>query len=335
MLLNSHIATSASRGEISASRTTRQGMPATLPVPDTRRVSRRALIDSLLTSCGQNAQPAPHRRRHPSAHRRPQRVLPRHQARPRPRGRPARRRRHLACPVPAARAARRGPLHQPAARRRGRRRLPHRHPHDRPDVGPRARLARRGPERPARGLDLAHARRPRGAPGQARRVPGAARARRRGNRAGPAPGRRPSAPGAGRGDRGAVSEPAARQHYGTTLGVLSLAALSYALLQTMVAPALPAIQHELGASTTAVTWVLTVYLLTASVATPILGRVGDMFGKERTLVGVLCLFAVGSLISALSHSIGLLIAGRAVQGAAGAVFPLAFGIIRDEFPPER
>jgi EmrB/QacA subfamily drug resistance transporter len=126
-----------------------------------------------------------------------------------------------------------------------------------------------------------------------------------------------------------------RQHYGITLAVLALAALAYALLQTMVAPALPEIQHELGVSTTSVTWVLTVYLLTASVATPILGRLGDMFGKERTLVAVLALFALGSLIAALSHSLPLLVAGRAVQGAGGAVFPLAFGIIRDEFPRER
>jgi EmrB/QacA subfamily drug resistance transporter len=60
-----------------------------------------------------------------------------------------------------------------------------------------------------------------------------------------------------------------------------------------------------------------------------------MFGKERTLVLVLCLFALGCVIAALSNSIGMLVAGRAVQGAAGAVFPLAFGIIRDEFPAER
>jgi len=117
--------------------------------------------------------------------------------------------------------------------------------------------------------------------------------------------------------------------------VLALGALSYALLQTMVAPALPEIQRELGATPTTVTWVLTVYLLSASVCTPILGRLGDMFGKERVLVLVLAMFAVGSLIAALSSSLGLLVAGRAVQGAAGAVFPLAFGIIRDEFPRER
>jgi MFS family permease len=53
------------------------------------------------------------------------------------------------------------------------------------------------------------------------------------------------------------------------------------------------------------------------------------------LVITLIIFAIGSLIAALSHSIGVLIAARAIQGIAGAVFPLSFGIIRDEFPPER
>jgi EmrB/QacA subfamily drug resistance transporter len=126
-----------------------------------------------------------------------------------------------------------------------------------------------------------------------------------------------------------------RGHYGLTLAVLATAALSYALLQTMVAPALPAIQREFDASTTAVTWVLTIFLLTASIATPILGRLGDMFGKERVLVAVLLVLAAGTLISALSSSLEGLVAGRAVQGAGGAIFPLAFGIIRDEFPRER
>ena len=114
-----------------------------------------------------------------------------------------------------------------------------------------------------------------------------------------------------------------------------LSALAFALTQTMVAPALPAIQEELGTSATEVTWVLTVFLLTASIATPIIGRLGDMFGKERVLLAVLGVFAIGSLVGALSHSIEMLIAGRAIQGVAGAIFPLAFGIIRDEFPRER
>jgi EmrB/QacA subfamily drug resistance transporter len=126
-----------------------------------------------------------------------------------------------------------------------------------------------------------------------------------------------------------------RQHYGLTLAVLATGALSFALLQTMVAPALPAIQREYGASTPAATWVLTVYLLTASIATPVLGRLGDMFGKERLLVVVLVVLGAGTLVSALSSSLEVLIAGRAIQGAGGAIFPLAFGIIRDEFPRER
>ncbi|HEX8053761.1 MAG TPA: MFS transporter, partial [Thermoleophilaceae bacterium] len=124
-------------------------------------------------------------------------------------------------------------------------------------------------------------------------------------------------------------------HHNITLMVLAVSALAYALSQTMVAPALPQIQHDLHTSATSVTWVLTVYLLTASVATPIVGRLGDMFGKERMLLVVLGFFALGSLVAALSHSVALLVAGRAIQGIGGAVFPLAFGIIRDEFPREK
>ncbi len=127
----------------------------------------------------------------------------------------------------------------------------------------------------------------------------------------------------------------ARQHYGITLAVLAISALAYAVSQTMVAPALPDIQHTLGVSQNAVTWVLTVYLLTASIATPVLGRLGDMFGKEKVLLWVLVGFGAGSVVAALSHTLPLLIAGRAIQGAGGAIFPLAFGIIRDEFPKEK
>jgi len=129
--------------------------------------------------------------------------------------------------------------------------------------------------------------------------------------------------------------PVERQHYGLTLAALLTGALAYALSQTLVVPALPEIQRQLDTSTTTVTFVLTAYLLTASVATPIMGRLGDMLGKERMLVVTLATFGLGSLIAALSQSIEVLIAGRAIQGVGGATFPLSFGIIRDEFPRER
>ncbi len=142
----------------------------------------------------------------------------------------------------------------------------------------------------------------------------------------------------------AVSEPigpktdvslSRRTHYRMTLAVLTLAAIAYALLQSLVLPALPTIQQSMHVSESTVTWVLTAYLLGASVGTPIAGRLGDMYGKERVLVIVLGLLAIGTLISAVSTSIGPLLFGRLVQGIGGGIFPLGFGIIRDEFPPRQ
>ena len=127
----------------------------------------------------------------------------------------------------------------------------------------------------------------------------------------------------------------ARQHYGLTLGILTLGTTAYALQQTMVIPALPELQRELDASTTWVTWVLTGFLLSAAVLTPILGKLGDRFGKERLLVASLIAFLVGCLGCAVAPDIWTLIAARVVSGAGGAVFPLSFGIIRDEFPADR
>src|SRR6476661_7885066 len=121
----------------------------------------------------------------------------------------------------------------------------------------------------------------------------------------------------------------------TILAVLSLGGISYALLQSLVVPALPEIQASLHTSESAVAWVLTAFLLSASVFTPIIGRLGDMYGKERLLLIVLVALAVGTLISAVATSLWLMLLGRVIQGAGGGIFPLAFSIIRDEFPNPR
>ncbi len=120
-----------------------------------------------------------------------------------------------------------------------------------------------------------------------------------------------------------------------TLGLLAVACVSYVLQQTLVVPALPTIQRDLNTTTTWTAWVFTGFLLTSAVATPLLGKLGDTYGKKRLLVIAMTIFAVGTVGAALASSIALLILARALQGAAGAVFPLAFGIVRDELPPEK
>ncbi|HEV2515239.1 MAG TPA: MFS transporter [Devosia sp.] len=120
-----------------------------------------------------------------------------------------------------------------------------------------------------------------------------------------------------------------------TFMVLAVGAASFSMLQSLLAPVLPTLQNELDTSQSAVSWVLIAWLLSAAVATPILGKVGDMIGKARTLVLALAAIGLGSLIAALAPSIELVIAGRIVQGLGGAIVPLSFGIIRDEFPPAR
>lgn len=128
---------------------------------------------------------------------------------------------------------------------------------------------------------------------------------------------------------------AQRSHYRLTFVVLAVGAGAYSLLQSLVSPVLPLLETSLHTSQDTVTWVLTAYLLSASVFTPIMGRIGDMIGKEKVLVAVLVALAVGSILAALATSIGVMITARAVQGVGGGVIPLAFGIIRDEFPREK
>jgi len=127
--------------------------------------------------------------------------------------------------------------------------------------------------------------------------------------------------------------PAARP--GVILAVLLAAGITYALSQTLILPAMPALVRELGAPPLAVSWLLTAYLISASVATPLIGRLGDLLGRGRMLTAVMAAFCAGSVLCALGDSLALLVIGRVLQGVAGGVFPLAYGIIRDTFPIQR
>ncbi|MFD7818461.1 MFS transporter [Streptomyces sp. NPDC059785] len=117
--------------------------------------------------------------------------------------------------------------------------------------------------------------------------------------------------------------------------VLAFGGILMAVMQTVVVPLLPDLPRLTGASAGAVSWMVTATLLSGAVLTPVLGRAGDMYGKRRVLLSALALMTVGSVMCALTSDIRVLIAARALQGAAAAVVPLSISILRDELPPER
>lgn len=126
-----------------------------------------------------------------------------------------------------------------------------------------------------------------------------------------------------------------RRSYRRELLVLAAAVCSYGLMQSVTVPTLPAIQIEFQTDQATAAWVLTAFLVAASVATPIGGRIGDSFGKRRVLLLSLGALTLGSLIAVIAPSIEMLIAARVVQGLGGGILPLSFGIIRDALPEKR
>src|ERR1700743_3097636 len=118
--------------------------------------------------------------------------------------------------------------------------------------------------------------------------------------------------------------PAARRsHYQLTFAVLAVGVVAYALLQSLVTPVLSTLQVDLHTTQNTVTWVLTAYLLSASIFTPIMGRIGDMIGKERVFVATLVALALGSLLAAVATNVQVMIIARVIQGVGGGVVPLS------------
>ena len=130
-----------------------------------------------------------------------------------------------------------------------------------------------------------------------------------------------------------MSQP--RRTGGVGVWVLATGLLYYSLEQTIVVPALAAFERYYHTSASGATWILTAFLLAAAVATPLAGRLGDRHGKRLVLLVSLVLFGLGSLVSALGQSIGVVIAGRVIQGLGGGIGPLAVALVRDSVPRER
>lgn len=116
---------------------------------------------------------------------------------------------------------------------------------------------------------------------------------------------------------------------------LGFSAVIVSMMQTLVVPILPTVQHELSLSSATASWPATATLLSAAVFTPLLGRLGDMRGKRPVLICVLLLTVAGSVLAAATTSLPLLLTGRAMQGTSTAIFPLALSVLRDELPAPR
>jgi MFS family permease len=126
-----------------------------------------------------------------------------------------------------------------------------------------------------------------------------------------------------------------RTHSGLTLLALSVSGMVVSVQQTLVLPLLPQLMRHFNTSVASVTWVFTASLLAGAVATPLLSRLGDMYGKKNLILVTMGLLLAGSVVCALSGSLAVLIAGRALQGTSTALIPLAIGMIRDSFPRQK
>ncbi|WP_301182562.1 MFS transporter [Subtercola boreus] len=119
------------------------------------------------------------------------------------------------------------------------------------------------------------------------------------------------------------------------IATLAFTGLIAAFMQTLVTPIVPQLPILLNTSPSNATWVLTATLLAAAVSIPISGRLGDMFGKRRIVIALLALLLVGSVVSALSSDVLLMIVGRVLQGTGLGVIALGVSILRDVLHPKR
>jgi predicted MFS family arabinose efflux permease len=129
--------------------------------------------------------------------------------------------------------------------------------------------------------------------------------------------------------------PTTRPGPALVIGVLASCGLVVSLMQTLVIPLLPRFPGLLDASPGAVAWLVTATLVAGAVCAPVLGRLGDMYGKRRMLLAALGLVVAGSALGAVAPGIEVLLVARVLQGASLGVVPLGLSIMRDELPAGR
>jgi MFS family permease len=117
-----------------------------------------------------------------------------------------------------------------------------------------------------------------------------------------------------------------------TLAILSLIATMVMYAETMLVPAIPDLIKDFHISYSASSWILTTYLVTGAIMTPISGRLSDIYGKKKMLLIIMGIYAIGVSIGGFVTNISEMLAVRVIQGVGMSMFPIAFGLIREQFP---
>ncbi len=120
-----------------------------------------------------------------------------------------------------------------------------------------------------------------------------------------------------------------------TLAILGSTILITMYGETMLLPAIRDIIRDFDISYTTSSWILTAYLISGAVATPIAGKLSDIYGRKKMVVIILIIYIIGISVGGFSTSISLLLVARVIQGIGISMFPIAFGIIRDQLPKEK
>ena len=120
-----------------------------------------------------------------------------------------------------------------------------------------------------------------------------------------------------------------------TLAILSLIGLIIVYGETMIIPAIPDLVKDFTIPYNTTAWILTAYLIAGAVATPIVGKLSDIYGKKRILLLVMIIYTAGTSVGIISNDISSMIILRTIQGIGMSVFPIAFTIIREKFPENK
>ena len=120
-----------------------------------------------------------------------------------------------------------------------------------------------------------------------------------------------------------------------TLAILGSTILITMYGETMLLPAIRDIISDFHISYSTSSWILTAYLISAAVATPIAGKLSDIYGRKKMVVIILIIYIIGISAGGVSTNISFLLTARVIQGIGVSMFPIAFGIIRDQLPKEK